>query len=101
MGPRVSDQAGKQQQEADEIMPSIKPKVFKEPDKQRLGKGFSKEELTKAGTSLREAAKMKIPVDPRRRTAHEINIQTAKEFVKAKRSEARLKRKPKKTKPKK
>jgi ribosomal protein L13E len=79
-------------------MPSIKPKIFKEPDKQRFGKGFSKEELTKAGTSLREATRMKIPVDPRRRTAHEMNIQTAKAFIEARRSESRLKRKTKKKK---
>jgi ribosomal protein L13E len=98
---RVLDRVGKLRREENRPMSSVKAKVFKEPDKQRFGKGFSKEELRKAGTSLREAAKNKIPVDPRRRTAHEGNIQIVKALVEAKRSEAILKRKPKKAKPEK
>jgi len=82
-------------------MPLIKAKVFKEIDRQRLGKGFSQEELRKAGTSLTEATKLKIPVDPRRKTAHEENIQAVKAVLKAKKAEAKPKRKPKKLKPEK
>lgn len=82
-------------------MPLVKARVFKDADRQRFGKGFSQEELKKAGTSLTEAAKQKIPVDPRRRTMHEENVQAVKAVLEAKKAEAKPKRKPKKLKPKK
>ena len=82
-------------------MPLVKAKVFKSVDRQRFGKGFSQEELKKAGISLSEAVKLKIPVDPRRRTAHEENIQAVKAVLEAKKTEAKPKRKPKKLKPEK
>jgi ribosomal protein L13E len=43
-------------------MMAFKPKVFKKGGKQRCGKGFSREELKKAGLSLKEALKFGIPV---------------------------------------
>ena len=65
-------------------MMTLKPKVFKKSGKQRLGKGFSREELKKVGISLKEALKFSIPIDTRRRTAHEENVEAIKNFLKSK-----------------
>lgn len=73
----------------------LKPKVFKKGRKQRLGKGFSREELRKIGISLKEALKLGIPVDSRRRTAHEENVKAIKGFLKDKKEKRRRKAKSK------
>jgi large subunit ribosomal protein L13e len=65
------------------MMP-IRPKVFKKGGKQRYGKGFSKQELKKAGLSFTEALKLGIPIDSRRKTAHEENINIIKSFLEGK-----------------
>jgi large subunit ribosomal protein L13e len=59
----------------------IEPKVRRPRGKVRLGKGFSRGELIKAGTRYDEAVKLGIPVDVRRRTIHEENIEALKEFL--------------------
>jgi large subunit ribosomal protein L13e len=76
---------------------AAEPKVFKTREKKRHGKGFSREELKKAGTNMTEAVKLRIPLDPRRKTAHEENVETVKSFIAQKKAE----QKPKKQKPKK
>jgi len=77
-------------------MTIAKPRVFKAREKQRDGKGFSREELKKAGTNMTEALKFRIPLDPRRKTAHEENIEAVKAFVAQKKAEQKPKKKPKK-----
>jgi large subunit ribosomal protein L13e len=62
-------------------MMSVKPRVFKKGGKQRGGKGFSKQELKKAGLSFKEALKSGIPVDSKRRTSHEENVEAIKTFL--------------------
>jgi large subunit ribosomal protein L13e len=62
-------------------MMTVKPKVFKKGGKQRCGKGFSGEELKKAGLSFKDALKLGIPVDSKRRTAHEENVDAIKSFL--------------------
>ena len=59
----------------------IEAKVLKKSGKQRCGKGFSSEELKKAGLSLKDALKLGIPVDSKRKTAHEENIGAVKAFL--------------------
>ena len=59
----------------------FKPKVFKKSGKQRFGRGFSREELKKAGTSLKEALKLGIPVDFRRKTVYQENIEAIKTLL--------------------
>jgi large subunit ribosomal protein L13e len=71
-------------------------RVFKAREKQRDGKGFSRDELKKAGTNMTDALKLKIPLDPRRKTAHEENIEAVKAFVAQKKAEQKPKKKPKK-----
>jgi ribosomal protein L13E len=62
-------------------MAEMKPLVFKKGGKQRLGKGFSLGELKEIKLSLKQALKLGIPVDSRRRTVHEENVKTLKEFL--------------------
>ncbi|MGA2768297.1 MAG: ribosomal protein L13e [Candidatus Bathyarchaeia archaeon] len=65
-------------------MTTIKPKILKNDGKQRLGRGFSREELKRAGSSLKEALRFGIPVDAKRKTAHEENIEAVKTFLQEK-----------------
>lgn len=74
---------------------AAKPKVFKKSGKQRHGKGFSREELKRAGLSLKEALKFGIPVDSRRRTTHEENVEVVKTFLESKKVESKSKGKSK------
>jgi large subunit ribosomal protein L13e len=74
-------------------MTEVKPKVNSPSGKQRRGKGFSREELKKAGTNLTEALKLAIPVDSRRRTFHEENVEAVKNLLESRKP-------PRKAKPK-
>ena len=47
----------------------------------RVGKGFSRDELKAVGLSVKQALKMGIPVDVRRSTMHEENVETLKSFL--------------------
>lgn len=67
-------------------MEIVKPMVFKKGGKQRLGKGFSLEELKKAGLNVKQALKLGIFVDCRRRTLHEENVKALEEFLAAKKA---------------
>jgi len=62
-------------------MMKMRSKVFKQDVKQRCGKGFSVGELRKAGLSLSDAVKFHVPVDARRKTAHEENAEAVKAFL--------------------
>ena len=73
-------------------MTTMKPTVFKKGGKQRSGKGFSREELKKAGLSLKEALRLGIPVDSRRRTVHEDNINAVKKFLEGKKAASKSKK---------
>ncbi len=59
---------------------SVKAVVHRK-KKKRVGKGFSREELISVGLSIKEALALKIPVDVRRRTKHEENVETLKNFL--------------------
>ncbi len=76
-------------------MIALKPKVLKRGGKQRHGKGFSREELKKAGLSLKEALRLRIPIDSRRRTTHEENIEVIKTFLGSRKPTSKPKRKSK------
>ena len=75
-------------------MHHIKPEILTPSGKQRSGKGFSLEELKKAGLNKEEAKKLKIPVDIRRRTAHDQNVEALKAYSEKKKAEAKPKPKP-------
>lgn len=78
-------------------MEPVKPVVFKESGKQRMGKGFSLGELKKAGLNAKQALRLGIFVDYRRRTLHEENVKALEEFLAAKKASEP---KPKRRKPK-
>ena len=46
----------------------------------REGRGFSLEEIKRAGLTLSEAKILELPIDKRRKTTHPKNIQTLKEY---------------------
>ena len=75
-------------------MRHIKPKILKPNGKQRNGKGFSPEELKKAGLNPTEASRLGLPADLRRKTAHDENVQAIKAYVEKKKTEAKPKPKP-------
>ena len=70
-------------------MITAKPKVFRKAGKQRFGKGFSREELKRVGLSLKEALRLGIPVDSRRKTAHEENVKAVNTFLESKNAESK------------
>ncbi|UCC33085.1 MAG: ribosomal protein L13e [Candidatus Bathyarchaeota archaeon] len=59
----------------------MKPDVYVPTRKLRIrdGRGFSQEEIKRAGLTLQEAKRLEIPIDGRRSTTHPQNIQTLKE----------------------
>jgi ribosomal protein L13E len=59
----------------------MKPKIARKQGKQRNGRGFSRMELEKSGLNLQEALRMKLPLDQRRKTAHEHNVEAIKALV--------------------
>jgi large subunit ribosomal protein L13e len=76
-------------------MHHIKPKIQKQDGKQRKGKGFSSGELKKAGLDKTEARKIGLPVDQRRATAHDENVEAIKAYAEKKKAEAKPKPEPK------
>jgi ribosomal protein L13E len=80
-------------------MHHIKPVIAKKGGKQRVGKGFSPEELGKAGLNPAEAKRLEIPVDKRRETVHDVNVEALKAYAAKMKAEA--KPKPKKPRPEK
>ena len=59
-------------------MHHIKPIITKQNGKRRPGKGFSPDEIKEAGLDAGSARKLGVPVDRKRRTSHEENIETLK-----------------------
>jgi len=59
-------------------MHPIKPAITAQSGKKRLGKGFSPDELKEAGLNAGDARNLKIPVDRKRKSSHEENIETLK-----------------------
>ena len=60
-------------------MRQIKVVITKHNKKQNIGKGFSPTELEKAGVNKQQAKQIGLPVDVKRKTAHDENITTIKE----------------------
>ena len=72
-------------------MHHIKPKIIKPNENQRNGRGFSLREIENAGLNTANARKIGLPVDLRRKTAHEENVEAVKAYAK----KAKAKTKPK------
>lgn len=76
-------------------MHHIKPKILNPKGKKRRGRGFSRNEIEKAGLNATEASKAGLPVDFRRKTAHEENVEVVKAYMEKVKSEAKPKSKSK------
>ena len=59
-------------------MHHIKPLIIKPDKTKRQGKGFSPDEIKQAGMNAAEAKKLGIPVDWKRKTCHEENVEALK-----------------------
>ena len=79
-------------------MVTTRPTVLRNDGKEVEGKGFSPEELKKAGSSLTEAVRYHIPVDPRRKTAHDKNVETLKPILEEKKAAAKARQPKRKSK---
>jgi ribosomal protein L13E len=79
-------------------MTTTRPKVLKNDGKQRFGRGFSREELKKAESNLKEALRFGLPVDTKRKTAHDENIAAVKAFLQEKKPASKPKKQRKKPK---
>ena len=61
-------------------MHHIRPIIISQTGKRRLGKGFSPDEIKEAGLDSGSARKLCIPVDRKRRTSREENIEALKNY---------------------
>jgi ribosomal protein L13E len=79
-------------------MGAVRPRVFRKHGKQRYGKGFSREELKKAGLCMKDGLRFKISVDAKRKTAHEENVEAVKTLLQDKKAAAKPERAKRKSK---
>jgi large subunit ribosomal protein L13e len=63
-------------------MHHVKPIITAQNGKQKLGKGFSPDELKAAGVSKQQAKQAGLPVDMRRKSSHDENVASIKAHVK-------------------
>ena len=81
-------------------MMAKRPKVSEKRGRRSPGKGYSPDELKKAGLSMSEAVKLHVAVDPRRKTAHDENVEALKTFLQERKAVAVAKTKKRKRKSK-
>jgi hypothetical protein len=62
-------------------MVTIEPKVLDPSQRQRRGRGFSREEIKKAGLTPQQALKHGLIVDYKRKTGHEENVEALKALM--------------------
>lgn len=65
-------------------MHHIKPEITSQMGKRRPGKGFSPDEIREAGLDAGSARKLGIPVDWKRKSSHEENVEALKLHVEKK-----------------
>ena len=75
----------------------IRPVVLKKDGRTKNGKGFSRGELREVGVDSRQALRLAIPIDLRRRTKHEENIRTLKQHFQGFKSSKTRKKRQKRT----
>ena len=70
----------------------IQPIVQKKNGRMREGKGFSRGELREVGIDFKQALRLKIPIDLRRKTKHEENVKILKRHLQGLKSSKPLKK---------
>ena len=81
-------------------MHHIKAVIIKHNKKQSTGRGFSPTELAKAGVNKQQAKQIGLPVDVKRKSAHDQNVAAIKEHAEKAKAQAAAKPKPQKPEPK-
>ena len=81
-------------------MHHIRPTITKQNGKQSIGRGFSRTELEKAGVNKQQAKQMGLPVDLKRKSEHDENVETIKAHAQKAQAQAEAQPKPPKTEPK-
>ena len=56
--------------------------------KTRSGKGFSQDELSEVGLSPKQALRLGVPIDARRRSKHRENVEALRKYLKRNPKEA-------------
>jgi len=64
-----------------ELPLKMHPEVVRKDGKVRFGRGFSRDELKEAGVDSKQALRLTIPVDLRRKTKHEENVKVLKQHL--------------------
>ncbi len=82
-------------------MHHIKPTITKQNGKQKPGKGFSPHELKQAGVNKQQAKQIGLPIDQKRKSTHEENVETIKAHAQQAKTEAKPKSQPAPEQPKK
>ena len=59
-------------------MHHVKPSITTQKGKKKQGKGFSPDELKAAGISKQQAKQARLPVDLRRKSSHDENVEAIK-----------------------
>jgi ribosomal protein L13E len=72
-------------------MHHIQPMIIMQNGKQRVGKGFSPDEVKQAGLNRADAKTLRISIDTKRKSAHEENINTIKSHWEKHQAEAKAK----------
>ncbi|UXD21496.1 50S ribosomal protein L13 [Ignicoccus pacificus DSM 13166] len=62
------------------LTPILRKDAGKKP-RLKVGRGFSKAELEEVGLTFKQALKMGIPIDKRRKTKHEWNVETLRKWL--------------------
>jgi hypothetical protein len=52
-----------------------------------MGRGFSRNELKQAGSNMTQALKLGLPIDYKRKTVHDQNVQVVRCFLKEQKTE--------------
>jgi ribosomal protein L13E len=82
-------------------MHHIKPTITKQNGKQKPGKGFSPNELKQAGINKQQAKQIGLPIDLKRKSTHDENVETIKAHAQQVKTEAKPKPQPAPEQPKK
>jgi len=69
-------------------MHNIEAKITKRNGRKTVSRGFSLSELQKAGLTKQDARKMGIPLDVKRKSAHDENVETIKAHAEKAKAEA-------------
>ncbi len=66
------------------VQATVEATVVKRLGETRKGRGFSRDELRAVGLDFSRALKLQLPIDTRRKTKHDQNVKSLKQFLRKK-----------------